>query len=189
MDKYHRLTKFSFLDRGSIADIIWTSEGVKPLSNISFSSVSRYDINRLVDVLNRYCLLTKYSELKLEFESGPVIVKLRMILISLCVKHIQSYVDIEMRADAYPLEWRLKRYGRLFGYPVTTIIGLVQKKQADEKLLLPRVFTEEEVRVFLSTRPFRLSQNHWKYEALVVKKWIAILKKTAPDTYRHILQM
>ena len=82
---------------------------------------------------------------------------------------------------------RWHRLGQLYGYPTTAIDGFVQERSIVEEDVLPEVFKAEEILAFFATRPFRLSQSHWRAEAEVVRRWIATLKKVAPITYGHIL--
>lgn len=178
MDKYHALTRLPCLHCQDIADVVWAAEGVKPASQLSLGKVENSEVDELIEILNDYSLFISYRVIDFD---GPY----PLLTLSLQEEKVRG---LEKLDDFLMPRWeRWRRFGQLYGYPVTAIEGFVAEKKAEEQEVLPQVFSREEVLAFFATRPFRLSQANWRQEAEVARKWIAVLKKVAPATYEHIL--
>lgn len=178
MDRYSVLTRLPFLHYQDIADIIWAAEGVKPTSSLQLGERTENQVDSLIEVLNNYGLFISYRVVDFY---GPY----QVISFALKQEMVRAIQQLDNRSIPRNLRWR--RLGELFGFPTTTIDGFVQERTIEEEYVLPQVLSREEFRAFMATRPFRLSQRHWRTEAEVAQTWIASLKKATPAMFQYIL--
>ncbi len=179
MDRYLVLLQFCFLHAQDVANIVWAAEGVKTVSSLTLyrRSVPRQDQYRLFDILDGYGLCVSCRKKTINAKNLYTFAAL-----SLDGQKAVRGAQMECLCRNLNEKSRSIAYGRMFGYPETAVRGFAEKKMIKETEILPSFLAEEQCRLFLLYRPFRLSESHWRSEALRATEWIKTLKRAAPET-------